>query len=120
MGRKSILQRRHFVASMLAASAVPGMAQDRRAGTGAREFYELRRYQLEQGAQSKLTNSYLAEALLPALNRLHIQPVGVFNLSIGVHLPAIYVLIPYPSADAFVSLEQRLAQDDDYLRAGEP
>ncbi|MGH9622449.1 MAG: NIPSNAP family protein [Bryobacteraceae bacterium] len=117
------MQRRHFVASMLAAasaSAVPGMAKKRRAGDGAREYYELRRYQLEQGAQSKLTNNYLSEALLPALNRLQIKPVGVFNLYLGVHLPAIYVLIPYPSAETFVSREQHLAQDDAYLRAGEP
>lgn len=115
------MKRRHFVTSMLAASAASAVqgAQPHATGTH-REYYELRRYQLESGPQVKLTNNYLSEALIPALNRLRIEPVGVFSLTLGEHLPAVYVLIPYTSLEAFASLEHHLAQDDAYMRAGEP
>lgn len=116
------MQRRHFVTSMLAASASASVLEGAQphANEAHREHYELRRYQLEQGAQARLTNHYLSSAFIPALNRLGIKPVGVFNLTLGVQLPAVYVLIPYASMEEFATLGRRLARDDEYLRAGEP
>src|SRR5258708_30038088 len=84
------MERRKFLASSLAASALavttPGSyaeaAQGAMQGKG-REFYQLRRYHLNSGPQRKLCDDFLRDALLPALNRLAISPVGVFDLSIG-------------------------------------
>lgn len=115
------MQRRHFVTSMLAASASASVLESAQPQTGetAREYYELRRYQLESGPQAKLTNNYFSDALIPALNRLDIKPVGVFNLEIGVHLPVVYVLIPCSSVETLISIDSHLAQDHEYLSAGE-
>ncbi len=49
---------------------------------------------MQTGPQTKLTESYIADALIPALNRLGIAPVGAFHLDIGPETPTLYVLLP--------------------------
>lgn len=87
--------------------------------TGGREYYQLRRYQLRSGPESKLVNGYLSEALIPGLNRLGIKPVGVFSQEIGAGNPAIYVLIPSMSVELLTTVDLHLEQDTEYLKAGE-
>lgn len=119
------MDRRKFLASSLSATALaavaPGSslqgAQQRSAARG-REFYQLRRYHLSNGPQRKLCEGFFRDALVPALNRLGISPVGVFNLSIGPETPSIYVLMPSSSAETVLMAESRLAQDAEYLKAG--
>jgi hypothetical protein len=111
------MHRRTFLASSLAASAIRLEASQ--AGAGAREYYELRRYQLESGPQQKLTNDYVANALIPGLNRLGMKPVGAFQLEIGVNTPALYVLIPSTSLETLAQSEFRLAHDSEYVQAGD-
>ena len=121
------MERRKFLASSLAASAlavtVPGNFAEAAQGatqTKGREFYQLRRYHLNSGPQRKLCDDFFRDALIPALNRLSISPVGVFDLSIGPETPTIYVLMPSLSAEALATVETRLAQDAEYMKAGAP
>ncbi|HEX4228602.1 MAG TPA: NIPSNAP family protein [Bryobacteraceae bacterium] len=121
------MQRRRFLTSSLAASALavsgaefPSNAQTPGSGNGGeREYYELRRYHLINGPQTKLANNYVAEALIPGLNRLGMKPIGAFNLYFGSETPALYVLIPSASLDSLVNAEHRLEQDEEYQKAGE-
>ncbi len=121
------MRRRTFLTSTLATAAVgsvPAAAHSQGApgasdGKG-RLFYELRRYQLSSGPQRKLCNDFFRDALIPALNRLGIAPVGVFDLTIGPETPSIYVLMPGASLETLVTVETRLAQDSEYLKAGAP
>lgn len=110
------MQRRKFLASTLATAALSLKAQPQ---SSAREYYELRRYHLESGPQQKLSDDYVANALIPGLNRLGMQPVGAFNLEIGPETPVLYLLIPSTSLDALIGSEFRLAQDAEYMRTGE-
>jgi len=119
------MERRKFLASSLAASALaattPGnYAQAAQGATQSkgREFYQLRRYHLNSGPQRKLCDDFFRDALAPALNRLAISPVGVFDLSIGPETPSIYVLMPGLSAEGLATVETRLVQDAEYLKAG--
>jgi hypothetical protein len=112
------MQRRKFLASSIAASALTQLrAQPQQ---GVREYYELRRYHLQSGPQQKLTNDYVANALIPALNRLEMKPIGAFNLDIGVETPVLYVLIPSTSLETLAQSEFRLEQDGEYMKKGEP
>jgi hypothetical protein len=119
------MERRKFLASSVAASALavtaPGSyleaAQAAAQGKG-REFYQLRRYHLNSGPQRKLCDDFFRDALLPALGRLSIGPVGVFDLSIGPETPSIYVLMPGLSAESLATVETRLGQDAEYMKAG--
>jgi len=116
------VQRRQFLASSLATSAMAlahsGGAQTPTAGV--REFYQIRRYSLESGPQTALTESYLGDALIPALTRMGMGPVGAFRLDIGPETPVFYALIPGPSIEALAELNLRLAKDAEFLKAAEP
>jgi hypothetical protein len=129
------MKRRDFLASSLAASAAGGtpLAAERAreglsaAGTtlrpgdqGGREYYELRRYHLRRGPQTKLLDDYFREAFLPAMKRLGMGPVGVFNTSIGPGSPLVYVLIASPSIELLVTANDHLASDSEYQKAGAP
>src|SRR4051794_11485521 len=81
-------------------------------GNGGREYYELRRYHMQTGPQQKLTNSFVADALIPALNRLGMKPVGAFDLYVGPETPSLYLLIPSTSLETLVNAEFRLARDE--------
>ncbi len=118
------MKRRTFLTSSLAASALavtaPGSVLEAAQGTpqtNGREFYQLRRYHLNNGPQRKLCNDFFHEALIPALARLGIGPVGVFDLSIGPETPTMYVLMPGQSAEMLATVETHLAQDAEYSKA---
>jgi len=111
------VRRRQFLASSFAVSA---LASAQTAAARARDFYELRRYSLQRGAQRNLADAFLAEALIPALNRLSIAPVGVFSADIGPESPSLYVLMPSLSVETLATAEFRLEHDAEYLKAGAP
>jgi NIPSNAP len=117
------LQRRHFLTSSLAAAAValtPNDSQAQAPAAKAREYYELRKYQLQQGPQAKLLQSYLADALIPALNRLGFSPIGAFNLDVGPETPALYLLIPSTKLESLVTTELQLAKDEEFMKVAAP
>ena len=115
------MKRRDFLASSLAASAglahgSPGEAQENKAA--GRDFYELRFYQLTGGPKVKLIHQYFREAAIPALNRIGIEPVGVFSMLVGPISPSIYVLLPHRSLESVATLEERLRSDAEYMKLG--
>jgi NIPSNAP len=116
------LHRRRFLASSLATSALAfaGKSGAQPSASKPREYYELRKYFLQSGPQTKLTESYLSGALIPALNRLGMSPVGAFNLTIGPETPTLYVLIPSTSVEALVTSDLSLAKDQQFMQAAQP
>jgi hypothetical protein len=117
------LQRRKFLTSSLAATAVALTPVDSHAqapAAKAREYYELRKYHLQNGPQSKLLQGYLADALIPALNRLGFSPIGAFNLSIGPETPVLYLLIPSTTLESLVTAELQLVKDEEFMKAAAP
>lgn len=110
-------------ASTLPASGTPEFQQSALAGKGeatTQEFYELRRYLLRSGPQTQLTEHYFAAALIPALRRLGLGPIGAFRLEVGPETPCFYLLIPGSSAETLVTATQQLARDKEFLAAAEP
>lgn len=105
----------------MAVAASPMLAQEKETkGAGGREFYQLRRYQLANGPQRKLTDDYFRDALVPALNRIQMSPVGVFNVTIGPETPVMYALIPSISADQLVTVDNLLLKDAEYMKTAAP
>jgi hypothetical protein len=121
------VKRRHFLAASIAASTLAAagetVAQVSAAGAPAsprREFYQLRRYNLLSGLQLKLTENYFSSALIPALARQGLGPVGAFKLDIGPETPAYYLLIPGPAVEILAQLDLRLPEDAEFLAAAAP
>jgi hypothetical protein len=120
--REDIVDRRHFLSASLAASAA-ALVNESGAQTPAaqsREYYQLRRYQLQSGAQPKLVESYFADALIPALGRMRMGPVGAFKLDYGTETPALYLLMPGSSLEDLAMVDLRLAKDEVFLKAAQP
>src|ERR1035437_8855957 len=119
------MQRRNFLTASLATSALaltrnaaaqPAPAQP----ANAPEYSQIRRYQLHSGPQTALTQSYFADALIPALIRLGLGPIGAFQADIGSQSPAYYLLIPSASIEALAQIPLRLAGDPAFLKAADP
>jgi hypothetical protein len=86
------------------------------ARTHARSFFEFRRYEVQTPEQRAAFEKFAGEALIPALNRLGINPVGVFLPE--KDLSPVYVLLPHQSLQGFGMLAQTLSKDEEYLEAG--
>ena len=116
------MKRRTFLTASLATAALAaareGAAQPS-AASSAREYYQIRRYQLQAGPQTKIVESYFGDALIPALTRMGMGPIGAFKLDYGLETPAFYVLIPGRSVEALATLDLRLAQDAAFLKAAD-
>jgi hypothetical protein len=116
------MKRRQFLAASVAtsAAALAGKAAAQAPVPSEPEFYQLRRYTLMSGPQLKLTENYFGDALIPALARMGIGPVGAFKLDIGQDTPAYYVLIPGRALDSLGHLDRQLAKDGEFLKVGAP
>jgi NIPSNAP len=119
------MERRVFLAA--STTAALGHARDTSAGemgqAGAPSpgpkplLLELRRYRLRNGPLQARFSAYAKDALVPALGRAGITPVGAFTVSFGSNSPTLHLLLPHKDAESLLTLEARLAADADYGRA---
>jgi len=121
------MNRRKFVRSSLItggllSSGLPQSASAafENAASEKRLWYELRTYLFKDTAQQGLTGAYLEQAAIPAFHRAGLKDIGVFSELKPAEGPGkMFVLIPFPSIQAFAGLEDKLSKDPVYLKAGE-
>src|SRR6187402_765312 len=116
------MTRRDFLASTAPAAALTFATNADAAvqpGATTRQLYELRRYRIRVGYMRDTTRDYLKDALLPALGRLGLGPIGMFDVTTG-EPPTAVVLIPHATADSAVTVSRRLAADAAYVKAADP
>jgi len=111
------VERREFMKSALGTAGAALAGGGGAPVAGAQEFYQLRTYTLRSGPQGPLCQGYFEHALLPALNRMGITPVGAFKLDIGPETPKFYVLIPSKSVEVLATLDARLENDAEFVQA---
>ncbi len=99
------------------AGAATASAQATNAG---REHYLIRRYKLNSGPQAVTAGHYFQDALLPALGRMGLGPVGVMAVSYGQGTPTTVVLIPSTDVTKLAQLDLSLAKDDAFVKAAAP
>lgn len=80
-------------------------------GSGKREFYEWRRYELRQGSMVRQLDDFLGEVAIPVWNRSGIRPVGVFDVMVGPDSPTRYVLLPCGSLNQWWEAQEALWGD---------
>lgn len=121
------MNRRSFLAAAGAAGAAGAVgaagvaAQGADAPTAAdaaptRDLYELRQYHLATEAQKAGLDAFLRDAAIPALNRLGVNPVGVFHPV--KDLGSTTVLLRHRSPASVVTSTARLLADKEYLDKG--
>jgi len=119
------MDRRDFVAGSLGAALAPAAGPARAADANGAEppakarpqLLELRRYQFRFGPMEARHAEYAKGALVPALNRAGIKPVGSFTVVFGADTPAVYLLLPHPGPESVATLPGRLVADTEYMRA---
>lgn len=124
--KETFLHRREFISATIAAASLAGASAPAQTPSGQtpaskpHEFYQLRKYLLRSGPQTKLADTFFGEALIPALNRLGITPVGAFRLEFGPETPTTYLLLPSPDLETLATLDLRLAADEQFMKAAGP
>lgn len=86
----------------------------------ARQVFQLTVYHYHDSAQGRVLENYLEKALLPALSRKKISPVGVFTAMANdtAAEKKIYVFVPANSWSQLVQAQDALAADAVYKSAG--
>jgi len=111
-----------LLAAISLLTALPGAVGTAHAAAAlvVREYYELRLYHFNDAAQQQRYEEFLRDALIPALNRAGCAPVGVFTVENQPENHTLYMVIPYPSIEAFEQLDSKLAADTALAAAGGP
>jgi hypothetical protein len=114
------MKRRDFLAAgcLAGLASTSPMAFAAAGQPGAKkQVYELRLCLMETAEQQEATIKFLGDALIPALGRLGIGPVGVFTMA-EEESPNLYILSPHDSLETLVSWVHRLGEDEAFLEAG--
>jgi hypothetical protein len=113
------MDRRSFItqAGITGAAALGGLTRISRAAESAeRDFYEIRQYHLDTTEQHTAMNAFLKETFIPAINRIGIEPVGVFHSP--DEISPIYVLLCYRKIESCVTMMQQLLADQTFMSRG--
>lgn len=94
----------------------PAQADEPAAGS---QFYEVRTFVLGENGDEAAVDAYLESALLPALKRQQVGPVGVFSPTAddASGTAAIYVVIPYDRLEQIATVRDALAADEAFHAA---
>lgn len=113
------MKRRNFLAGLgpLAAAPVISFAGPGKTNEEEGQYLEWIKYSLPTGTNKSRTEKYYQEAAIPALNKLGIKDVGVFNVMYGQKEPSLYVLLPHNNLDSLMTYQQKLLDDSTYVQA---
>jgi hypothetical protein len=125
MDQETVMNRRDWLKGTAALAAAAGVstklnAEQAAPAAGGRDYYLTRRYSLNRGVQSTGTAKYFQEAMLPALTRMGLGPIGIFQLAYGPGTPMMVLLIPAKDPTVLATLDLNLAKDPVFMKAAEP
>jgi hypothetical protein len=112
--------RYHVVIAALALFLLPCFLQAAHHHPPKKEYYSILVYHLKDAEQEARMDTYLKDALIPALHKAGTVHVGVFK-PVGNDTSAdrrVYVFIPGNSAEQLLQLPRTLLQNNTYLSAG--
>jgi len=81
------------------------------------QLIEWRIYTLTSGSKQKVLDSYLENALIPALNRNGAEDIGVFKDISKSEPVKVHLFIPYTDADTYTKMTIALESDKKYLES---
>ncbi len=118
------MKRRTFLSTSCALGIAPAMGMSGVAeGLGQSaapnvQYFEWIRYQLHLGSKQSLVANYYRDVAIPALNKAGIKAVGVFNVKNGPNDPTLHVIVPHPTLESIVTLNDKLLDDKTFVQDG--
>ncbi len=116
------MNRRNFLAATTAAGALTlteVTAATVNEETDTQQFIELIKIHQFTGPKKQIMPDFYNDVAIPALNRIGIGPIGLFTALHGPNAPTLWVLIPHPSIESFLTKYDRLMADATFLKDGE-
>ena len=118
------MKRRTFLTTGAALGMTPVMGMSalgslEPSAIAGQQYFEWIRYHLPVGNKQGWVTEYYRDVAIPALNKAGISNVGVFNVNRGPNNPTLHVIIPHPSLESVVTLNDRLLDDQSFVQAGE-
>lgn len=113
------MNRREFLAAGIGGTAGFGSVASGMAASdqGQREYFEMRRYRTLNRAKTGVLANFLRAVGIPAMNRIGIKRVGVFNVMYGENEPTLYVLLVHQSLESVAQASARLLEDGEFRRS---
>jgi len=95
-----------------------GMAQSAPAQSSSRKtrFYRLSFFYMRMGDQVTRMNQFFS-SLMPVLTKANPGPIGVFNVFVGAHMPAMMTLAGFPSFAEMEAASRRYREETAYAKA---
>ncbi|MCO8122783.1 NIPSNAP family protein [Stieleria sp. TO1_6] len=108
--------------ALTSASTTAADAATAASNSESKQFYEIRTYLLGDNGDFEAVDQYLGQALVPALQRQDVGPVGVFTPAENDTLDQarVIVVIPLKSAGDLVKVHQAVQADATYQSAAKP
>jgi hypothetical protein len=113
------MKRRKFLAGLGPLAVAPAFSfnSPQAANADDQQYLEWIKYTLPLGTNKGRVEKYYQDAAIPALNKLGIQNVGVFNVMYGPNTPSLFVLIPHDSIESVMTYQEKLLADGTYKSA---
>lgn len=122
------MHRREFLAATTTTALGLALSRSSSAAESAQSkaLIEIRIYHFASPEKQQAYEKFIGQIEIPALNRAGIDPVGCFKLlakdNPKLNLTAdgtdLYVIMPHKSAESLITMEDRLAADEQYQKAG--
>jgi hypothetical protein len=114
------MRRREFMtaAGLVGMTAMSSFSEAAQSAGSGQQYFEFRKYHLPVGREKNRVGNFLRNVGMPAMNRIGIGPVGVFNAVYGPNQPTLYVLLVHKSFDTVVNSASLLMADKEYRKAG--
>ena len=129
MERRDFLKTACATGAMAAVATGTAMAQPNAGGRSPRAFIEFREYHCATAEKKQQLISILDDAMIPALNRSEISPVGVFETSAELNAGdnnydkandlKVYLLCQYRNMRQMVGATSRLLSDEAFMSAAD-
>ena len=71
--------------------------------------HELIRFEVLNFSKRGQLETFLGDTVIPGLNKLGCNPIGVFRPKYGAHGAEVYMLVPHATIDSFLTVWDKLA-----------
>jgi hypothetical protein len=86
---------------------------------GEQRFHELIRFEVLNNSKRGQLEKFLGDIVIPGLNKLGCNPIGVFRPKYGAHGSEVYMLVPHANIDSFLTVWDKLADSPEYQAAAD-
>jgi len=113
------MKRRNFLTTAaLAGSGTMFSSFSQKAGAN-QQLLEWIKFKFVTNAKRGELEKFLADAVVPGLNKQGCKPIGVFRPKYGAHGGDLYMLVPHKSFDSMIKAWNNLLEDDAFAKVAD-